>query len=155
MGLQRSFGRSAVAIAIALLAVGPAVAPVAAQEKTFVFGTNFDPQGGCDATQTVVVALTLSCPQLVSEPLVKFDFVTNEVVPALAESWTTTEDSVTFKLRQGVQFSDGTPFDADAVVFNFQRVWVPRPRTTPATPSLMRRSWPSRASRRSTTTRSR
>lgn len=110
-------------MAAAVAGVGLSVPVNAQDERTFVFGTNFDPQGGCDATQTVVVALTLSCPMLVSEPLVKFDHATNEVVPGLAESWTTTEDSVTFTLREGVTFSDGTPFDADAAVFNFQRVW--------------------------------
>lgn len=117
---KRVLGPIMVAGMLAVAAVGPAGA---ADEKTFVFGTNFDPQGGCDATQTVVIALTLSCPMLVSEPLVRFNHATNEVEPALAESWTTTEDSVTFKLRDGITFSDGTPFDADAVVFNFERVW--------------------------------
>jgi peptide/nickel transport system substrate-binding protein len=46
-----------------------------------------------------------------------------KIVPALAESWTTSDDGLvwTFKLREGVEFHDGTPFDADAAVFNLLR----------------------------------
>jgi peptide/nickel transport system substrate-binding protein len=45
-------------------------------------------------------------------------------VPALATGIPTGEDgglSYTFNLRKGVKFHDGTPFNADAVVFNFDR----------------------------------
>ena len=45
-------------------------------------------------------------------------------VPGMAESWTLGDDQLTwtFKLRQGQQFHDGTPFNADAVKFGFDRV---------------------------------
>lgn len=45
--------------------------------------------------------------------------------PGLAESWTVSPDGLTytFKLREGVKFQDGTDFNADAVVFNFDR-WM-------------------------------
>jgi len=48
---------------------------------------------------------------------------TSEIEPLLAESWSSSDDGLTytFKLRQGVTFHDGTPFDADAVVFNYER----------------------------------
>jgi peptide/nickel transport system substrate-binding protein len=54
-----------------------------------------------------------------------FDGATTNVKPALAASWTISTDAKTwtFKLRQGVKFHDGTDFNADAVVFNFQR-WM-------------------------------
>ena len=47
------------------------------------------------------------------------------LVPALATSWEISPDglSYTFKLRPGVKFHDGTPFDAAAVKFNFERFW--------------------------------
>jgi peptide/nickel transport system substrate-binding protein len=43
--------------------------------------------------------------------------------PELAESWKVEDGGkrVTFKLRQGVQFHDGTPFDAAAVKWNIDR----------------------------------
>ncbi len=41
--------------------------------------------------------------------------------PALAKSWTTSRDGrvFTLKLRRGLRFSDGQPFNADDVVFSF------------------------------------
>jgi peptide/nickel transport system substrate-binding protein len=51
-----------------------------------------------------------------------------QITPMLATSWTTSADgkTVTFKLRQGVKFHDGTPFNADAVKFNFDRMQDPK-----------------------------
>ena len=45
------------------------------------------------------------------------------VLPLLAEAWDHTEDgkTYTFRLRQGVTFSDGSAFDAAAVKFSFER----------------------------------
>ncbi|WP_417691352.1 ABC transporter substrate-binding protein [Roseibium sp.] len=56
--------------------------------------------------------------------LVRYKDGTLEVEPALAESWTISDDGTayTFKLREGVTFHDGTPFDAAAVKFNFDRM---------------------------------
>jgi ABC-type transport system substrate-binding protein len=50
-----------------------------------------------------------------------------EFEPALAESWETSEDGLTklFHLRKDVKFHDGTPFNADAVVFTFMRIIDP------------------------------
>ena len=48
----------------------------------------------------------------------------SEFEPGLATSWDRSPDgrSITFELREGVRFHDGTDFNADAVVFNFQRI---------------------------------
>lgn len=47
------------------------------------------------------------------------------VAPLLAESWDISDDgkTYTFKLKENVKFSDGTDFDAEAVLFNMKR-WV-------------------------------
>ncbi len=56
--------------------------------------------------------------------LVRYRSGTLEVEPALAESWEISEDGTvyTFHLRDGVTFHDGSPFDAEAVKFNFERM---------------------------------
>lgn len=43
-------------------------------------------------------------------------------VPELATSWEEDDTGVTFTLREGVSFHDGEPFNADAVVANFEHV---------------------------------
>src|SRR3954463_4023119 len=44
--------------------------------------------------------------------------------PSLASSWTTSKDQLTwtFKLRNGVNFSDGSPLDSQDVVYSYQRI---------------------------------
>lgn len=61
---------------------------------------------------------------MVFEPLVAYDSSAT-IVPMLAESWTESPDGLTyaFKLRSGVVFQDGTPFDAEAAKWNFDQ-WV-------------------------------
>ena len=56
------------------------------------------------------------------EALVKIDSMTNKVSNVLAESYTLSEDGkvITVKLRQGVKFHDGSAFNADAVVWNYE-----------------------------------
>lgn len=44
-----------------------------------------------------------------------------EIVPGLATSWTSRTDGVLLKLRRGVRFTDGAPFNADAVKQNVMR----------------------------------
>ncbi|HEU5299496.1 MAG TPA: ABC transporter substrate-binding protein, partial [bacterium] len=57
------------------------------------------------------------------DTLVRFRADSTQIEPALAESWTVSSDGLvwTFKLRRGVRFHDGTPFNADAVVFTYAR----------------------------------
>lgn len=57
------------------------------------------------------------------EPLVYQD-LDNSYKGLLAESWTVSPDSkiITFKLRKGVKFTDGSPFNAEAVKFTFERL---------------------------------
>ncbi|MDQ3893564.1 MAG: ABC transporter substrate-binding protein, partial [Actinomycetota bacterium] len=57
------------------------------------------------------------------EGLVELKPGTTRVRPALARSWKLGRDGKTwtFRLRRGVRFHDGTPFNAAAVCFNFNR----------------------------------
>ncbi len=57
------------------------------------------------------------------EGLVKYE--QNEIVPALAKRWSVSEDGLTwtFYLEKGILFHDDTPFNAEAVAFNFDR-WM-------------------------------
>ena len=59
--------------------------------------------------------------------LVRFSPGRLEPEPDLATSWTVSADGTiwTFELRPNVRFHDGTPVDADAVVFSFERQIVP------------------------------
>ncbi len=57
--------------------------------------------------------------------LMEFKPGTTDLEPALATEWNASADGKTwtFKLRQGVKFQDGTPFNAEAVKFNIDRWW--------------------------------
>lgn len=56
------------------------------------------------------------------DTLVRLD-ASNNIVPDLATSWAyTSPTQLVFTLRTDVKFQDGTPFNADAVVFNINRI---------------------------------
>ncbi len=103
-----------------------APAPAAAQPAgTLVVGlvaepVNLDPAQVTDLNSSRV-------GRRIVETLVTFPEESTQVVPGLAESWTVSKDGLryTFKLRQGVRFHDGTPFDAEAVKFSIERQFNP------------------------------
>lgn len=66
-----------------------------------------------------------SMQQSIFDTLVSFDD-SAQFRPMLATEWTSTAPNEwTFTLRQGVTFHDGTPFNADAVVYNVTRITTP------------------------------
>ncbi len=76
----------------------------------------FDPQ--------IVYDNTLVITRGFYEGLLGLKDSTPQIVPQLATSWTATPDAKvwTFKLRQGVNFHDGTPFTAEAVRLAMERL---------------------------------
>jgi peptide/nickel transport system substrate-binding protein len=112
------------------LAAATLAAPVAAQDTPTDGGTlrvglsvepdTLDPAASAQASAHQVF-------MQIYDTLVWLDPNTGEYAPGLAESWEIAEDglSATFKLRDGVTFQDGTPFNADAVKFSFDRILDP------------------------------
>jgi peptide/nickel transport system substrate-binding protein len=65
--------------------------------------------------------------RLTHATLVRVNRVSREPEPWLAERWTTSPDgrTLTFTLRDGIRFSDGTPFTSADVVFSFRALYDP------------------------------
>ncbi|SEN56105.1 ABC transporter substrate-binding protein [Lihuaxuella thermophila] len=91
--------------------------------KTFIYGRGADSKA-LDPIQ-VTDGESIKVAEQIFETLVKYKKENTEVEPGLAESWETSKDGLvwTFKLRQGIKFHDGTPFNAEAVAYNFNR-WM-------------------------------
>jgi len=111
-------------LAIGLLAlIVPATVPAAAARDTIVLGTTdkittLDPHNSYDYWTWFIFQNT-------AQALVGFKPGTTEIVPQLATSWTVSPDgkTYTFKLRRGVTFTDGAPFNAQAVKFSYDRAF--------------------------------
>ena len=76
-------------------------------------------------TLNPVLALDVPSREVIAQmraDLIHINRVTQKTEPALASSWKMSPDgrSFTLKLRRGLRFSDGKPFDADDVVFTFK-----------------------------------
>src|SRR5512137_1580413 len=101
-----------------------------AQQETPRVGGTLIYATGTDALtldpQFVTDVPTSRAVMQIHETLVKYDTNMN-IIPCLAESWTTSVDRLTwaFKLKKGVKFHDGTPFNADAVKYTFDRIMDP------------------------------
>src|SRR5947209_5131777 len=59
--------------------------------------------------------------------LIRFNRQTQELQPELAASWKVSEAGrkISFKLREGILFSDGTPFSAEDVAFTMRALMDP------------------------------
>ena len=115
---------SVVAVAAALLA---APLPVLAQAKkdSVVMGMTLEPPG-LDPTTAAAAAIAEVTLYNVYETLTKIN-EDSSVSPLLAESWQVSPDlkTYTFKLRKGVKFQNGEPFNSAAVKFSFDRAAAP------------------------------
>ncbi len=90
-----------------------------ANAQTLVYGQSALPI----SMDTASDGNSLTVGYQVVENLVGFMQSSAEIAPLLALSWEASEDAKTwvFKLREGVNFTDGTPFNAEAAKFNFDR----------------------------------
>ncbi len=61
------------------------------------------------------------------DTLVQYRDGSTELAPGLATTWESSEDGLiwTFHLRQGIKFHDGSPFNAEAVLFSLNRQHEP------------------------------
>lgn len=108
----------------------PAAAAPAKRGGEIVYASIYDPRtldpAGDDA------AFTLQALRQLYDGLVVQD-ASGKIYPHLADSWTT-QDNLTwiFKLRSGVKFHDGTPFNAQAVKYSLERVMDQQKTNSPA-----------------------
>jgi len=93
---------------------------------TLVFGRGGD-SVGLDAAYETDGNSFLVCDNIF-EALVFYKDESTALEPGLAKSWEISPDgkTYTFNLREGVKFHDGTPFNADAVVFSIGRMMKER-----------------------------
>jgi peptide/nickel transport system substrate-binding protein len=106
------------------LAAGLAALPAQAQKKgkdTLVLAMTLEPPG-LDPTANAASAIGEVVHYNVLETLTKIRS-DSTIAPLLAQSWTVTPDNKTwaFKLRPGVTFHNGEPFNASTVKFAFER----------------------------------
>jgi peptide/nickel transport system substrate-binding protein len=87
-----------------------------------VYGLSFEPSG-IDPHRNASSELGIPL-RMVYDTLVYRDPASGAFVPGLAESWEISADGTqyTFRLRQMVRFHDGTPFNAQAVAANLDRI---------------------------------
>lgn len=99
----------------------PSATAAAEPAATFNFGTAAQPLGLDPALSSDVESQRIT--RQILEGLVGVDQITGKPTPLLATEWTESNEgrSYTFKLRPDVAFQDGTPFNAYAVCFNFNR----------------------------------
>ena len=115
--MKQVFRAAALAAVVAACAVAPASA------KTFRWANDGDANSMDPYSRQETFLLSFDSNMY--EPLVTRD-KNLKLEPALATEWSQpAPDAWRFKLRHGVKFQDGAPFNADDVVFSFERVTGP------------------------------
>src|SRR5580704_244883 len=121
--MARTYGKALANIVICLGFLTAQVAAQAGGELTFCLRTepkSFDPLKVEDESSAAIRYLT-------GGVLVRVNRQTQELEPELAQSWKVSKDGrqITFRLRTGLSFSDGTPFSAGDVAYTVQQLMDP------------------------------
>jgi peptide/nickel transport system substrate-binding protein len=108
-----------------LVAPAFAAAPARSTTGTLVIGMVAEPTSLDPGQLTDINSMKLL--GAIYDTLVRFKPESFDIEPGLATSWDISSDGLlyTFKLRQGVTFHDGSPFDANAVKFTYDRLLDP------------------------------
>lgn len=107
---------------LAALATLPAGALAQGRKDAIVLAMTLEPSPGLDPTGGAASSIAEITLYNIYETLTKIN-ADGSVTPLLAESWEVSPDltTYTFKLRKGVKFHNGEPFNAQAVKFSFDR----------------------------------
>lgn len=104
----------------------PAAAPGSPQQGGWIKVANIEDPDSLDPHKTIM-ATASGIQAWIYDTLF---YIGDDKLPhgLIAESWTVSEDgkTLTVKIRQGRKFHDGTPVDAKAVEFTFQRLLDPK-----------------------------
>ena len=105
----------------ATLGLSPWLAQAQSKKDTLVLAMTLEPPG-LDPTAGAASAIGEVTLYNIFETLTKING-DSSITPLLAASWTVTPDNKTwaFKLKPGVKFHNGEPFNAQAVKFSFER----------------------------------
>ncbi|MCG2591770.1 ABC transporter substrate-binding protein [Ramlibacter sp. XY19] len=107
---------------LAALATLPLGALAQKNKDSIVLAMALEPSPGLDPTGGAASSIAEVTLYNIYETLTKIN-PDGSVTPLLAESWEVSPDltTYTFKLRKGVKFQNGEPFNAQAVKFSFDR----------------------------------
>lgn len=110
---------------VAYLSVGLLLAGQAFAKDQVVFGITLEPNS-LDPTRSSAAAIGEVVHYNVFEGLIKIE-ENGDTTPLLADAWQISPDgrNYVFRLRAGVRFHDGQPFDSAAVKFSFERAKAP------------------------------
>ena len=134
--LRPALGFTSLAAALALVATGCAQQPVAEKEEVDV---SAEATAGGDLTVLIEIPARSFDPAVdntmastgdgarnaaVFDHLLYLDPATGEAIPHVAESLTPNDDGTvwTLTLRDGIEFSDGTAYDAEAVKYTYEHI---------------------------------
>ncbi len=119
---MKTIGKKSISVSIACLGIlaGSAVAQGALRFCLHSEPKTFDPLKVEDDASVTIRYLT-------GGVLVRMNRQTQALEPELAQSWKVSKDGkqITFQLRSGVSFSDGTPFSAEDVAYTVRQLMDP------------------------------